>query len=77
MNLKEIVKKHLEDNGYDGLFNDAIGNPGCGCGLDDFMPCDEPGIECEPAYKNKCKGCGKALFWNKKEDVEECELCLD
>ncbi len=50
MNIKEIIKKHLEDNGFDGLVNDS----GCGCMLDDFMPCkggwylaqgvDEPGL---------------------------------
>lgn len=50
MNLIEIVKKHLQDNGYDGLVSD-IGE--CGCFLDNLVPCGEPSnlVDCEPAYK--------------------------
>jgi len=69
MTVKEIVKEHLEANGYDGLCRDD-----CGCGLDDFMPCASFALEgvptcCTPAYKHKCKAdcayCG---------DDELCEL---
>ena len=35
MNVYEITKKYLIDNGYDGLFTDD-----CGCLVDDLMPCD-------------------------------------
>jgi hypothetical protein len=49
MTVKEIVKKYLEDNGYDGLYNRA-----CGCSLDDFMPCASGCDDCKPAYKIKC-----------------------
>lgn len=35
MKVKEIVKKFLEDNGYDGLTSGE-----CGCKVEDLMPCD-------------------------------------
>jgi hypothetical protein len=47
MNCKEIVKKYLKDNGYDGLYV-----PGeCGCEIDDLQPCSEDMSECKPGYK--------------------------
>ncbi len=36
MNLRDIVKKYLEDNGYEGLAGKY-----CGCENNDLMPCDE------------------------------------
>jgi len=47
-NVKEIIAIYLRANGYDGLCNRDIP---CGCGLNDFMPCDGEGgiLECEPA----------------------------
>ncbi len=35
MTVKDIVKKYLEDNGFEGL-----GCEYCCCGLEDLMPCD-------------------------------------
>lgn len=57
MNVREIVLAHLKSIGADGLCAYE-----CGCGLDDFMPCDSPNIEkCVPARKQKfdgtCPGC--------------------
>ena len=47
MNVREIVKQHLVEHGYDGLFNEE-----CGCELTDLMPCDELSVaKCEPGYK--------------------------
>ena len=44
-NSREMLKKYLADHGYDGLYN---GN--CGCGINDFAPCDEgPFPECAAA----------------------------
>ena len=65
MTVKEIVKDYLEQNDYDGLCRE-----GCGCGLDDIMPCKYRNIPlCEPAYNHGCNGdcaeCG---------DGELCEL---
>ena len=61
MNLREIVKNWLKENGYEGLAGDN-----CGCELDDLMPCEQPGIECQPGYKNICPGADKC------DHSEEC-----
>ncbi len=47
MNCKEIIDTWLVENGYDGL---ACPELECGCGIDDFMPCDCNDDSCEPAY---------------------------
>lgn len=62
MTVSQIVKKYLNDNGFDGLYGDH-----CGCGLDDFMPCDGECSSCEPAYKHICPGADKC------PDAETCE----
>ena len=57
MNVKDIVKEWLSKNGYDGLSNQE-----CGCGIDDFMPCEglsifQDNCDCEPGHKwdgNSC-----------------------
>ena len=48
MNVKEIVKKYLDENGFDGLYNDR-----CGCEKDDLMLCNENLEKCKPGYKRK------------------------
>ena len=47
MNVKEIVEKHLKENGFDGLFC-----PGeCACMLEDLFCCgSDQCSECEPGY---------------------------
>ena len=50
MNLKEIAIEQLRVLGYDGLVDPGV----CSCCLDDLMPCDEPGIDCEAGYKVAC-----------------------
>jgi hypothetical protein len=60
MAVKEIVKKYLEDNGFDGLFSDSWE---CGCEIDDLMPCEEPQQACEPGYKIPCN-CGEGCNWH-------------
>ena len=54
--VKDIIKNHLIENGYDGLVN-LEGE--CGCTLDDYHACGEYMFECKPAYKweNACKDC--------------------
>jgi len=49
MNCREIVKKYLEENGYDGLYCHGE----CGCLLDDLAPCDSDFTSCEPGYKHE------------------------
>lgn len=52
MEVKDIVKKYLEDSGFDGLVH---GFDDCGCYNDDLMPCRlEISDDCEPAYKIAC-----------------------
>lgn len=45
--LQDIVAEWLKANNYDGLCNT---DTGCGCSLEDFMPCSEPGINCEAGH---------------------------
>jgi len=47
MEIKDIVKDWLEENGYSGLFHDS---GECACTTDDLMPCDCPCHECEAGY---------------------------
>lgn len=50
MDIQDIVKKFLIDNGYDGLYTE-----GCGCEVADLFPCGEPG-NCEAGHKIPCPG---------------------
>ncbi len=58
MTTKDIVIKFLVENGYDGL---CLPDLECGCGLDDFAPCEGIDGNCEPAIRIK------------KEDLSEEE----
>ena len=53
MKLKEIAAEWLKEHGYEGLYNE-----GCGCKLDDLMPCG-PGSDCEAGHIVPCPGPGK------------------
>ena len=44
MDVNDIVKTWLKENGFDGLCNED-----CGCSLDDFAPCGGPYGDCKPA----------------------------
>jgi hypothetical protein len=54
MKVKEIIKNHLEGNGFSGLFS---ADGGCGCKIDDMAPCDNLHPDCETGYKHECKNC--------------------
>ena len=56
MTAKEIVKKYLEEYGYDGLYGDE-----CGCLKDDLSPCCEFMEDCKPGYRRDCKECADKL----------------
>jgi len=45
----EILKKHLVDNGFDGLVRDDYE---CGCGIDDLQPCGDDFSKCMPAFRD-------------------------
>jgi len=51
--IREIVRGFLLSFGYQGLYSN-----GCGCRLEDFMPCEEPNVyECKAGYSNNCGEC--------------------
>lgn len=43
LNVRTIVEDWLMKCGYTGLYGEGAGD-GCGCRLDDLMPCD--GVDC-------------------------------
>ena len=45
MTIKKIVEERLRKDGFDGLCCD-----GCGCRVDDLMPCGEPVMACRPGH---------------------------
>lgn len=47
--IKEMISVYLTEHSYDGLYYDD-GADGCGCGLDDLMPCGDP-LNCVAARK--------------------------
>ena len=49
MTVKEMVKRHLEANGFDGLVQDYRE---CACLIDDLMTCEDDLIgSCEAGHK--------------------------
>lgn len=55
LTVKKIVRKYLEENGYDGLVNTGLP---CSCLSNDLMPCvgEWDLIEyCQAGYKVPCK----------------------
>ena len=51
MDVLDIIKKYLKENGYDGLCFEE-----CCCGINDLMPCNAGCDQCEPGYKVPCHG---------------------
>lgn len=45
----EIIKKHIIDNGFDGLHNERYE---CACELSNLRPCESDISECVPGYKH-------------------------
>ena len=75
MNVYDIVKKYLIDNGYDGLYTDD-----CGCLVDDLMPCSGCGdiINCQAGYRASGKDLVEVglptddfIVWDKKPEEGE------
>jgi hypothetical protein len=60
MNCLEIIKKHLKDNGFDGLCNP---DAGCGCHTDDLICCSEDFSDCNPGYKGPSGEDDGSDFW--------------
>ena len=70
MTVKEIIINYLKENGYDGLCGDC-----CGCGLDDFQPCDEDFGECSPAYLHKNHNCYRCDVQCDAYDGDQVTVC--
>ena len=49
--LIQIVAEWLKANEYEGLYSEMMG---CGCELNDLMPCGEPSLQCKPGYRGGC-----------------------
>lgn len=71
MDCKEIIRGFLLISKFDGLFN---ANAGCGCEIDDLIPCDGECASCEPGYKVPCDGidcdCGTDTGWHIAREKE-------
>ena len=52
--LKEMIKTYLTERSYDGLYCDNGEIPGCGCELEDLIPCGEIRMGCKAGYKRPC-----------------------
>jgi hypothetical protein len=62
MNVQEILKNHLKSIGADGLCCD-----GCGCGIDDLIPCGSDPSECKLAKKGIAEESGE--FYEAGDDI--------
>lgn len=49
MTVIDMVRKALEEAGYDGLYNE---NGECACVKDDLRPCDSDFSQCRPGYRH-------------------------
>ena len=72
MNVYDIIRKYLEENGYDGLVAKEYE---CGCVLDDLFPCDGEMNNCEAAYK--WPGDKEAPFYMKTTKPEQDNTPLE
>jgi hypothetical protein len=61
INVRDMVKAYLLDNGYDGLVN--RGN-GCDCEIRDLIPCELDCSECLPAHKHFDPRPGNSRCWH-------------
>jgi hypothetical protein len=74
MTVGEIVKKYLQDNGFDGLCSYE-----CGCELDDLFACGGDNVfDCSPGYKvpcdpETCPADGKCKWHISEEKPKEVE----
>ena len=64
--VEQIVKKYLEENEFDGLFNEYSE---CSCLVGDLAPCGEIGLDCEAGMRTDCPPeCG-AHNWHVESPV--------
>jgi hypothetical protein len=68
LSIKEIVKKYLDENGFDGLQYESE----CGCKKDDLFSCEEPKEDCTAGKITDCKECDNFQNGVKLCDYEYC-----
>lgn len=70
MTCKDIVIEYLQAHGYQGL---TCPDVPCGCGIQDFAPCDGNFSACEPAYAEtqRCEDCENKDCEGRFEDGQE------
>lgn len=72
LTVKEIIKKYLDENGYDGLYCPDL----CACKSDDLAPCDNLTLECEPGFIRHCDSCNEKKETSDGECPEGWDYCL-
>ena len=71
---KEMIRRYLEEHGFDGLWWSDDGHHGCSCDLNDFMPCGGEGAtDCFAGYKTKgcSEDCGMGCEFHVGEKKEK------
>ena len=65
VNIGTIVERWLQENGYDGLFNE---DGDCACKLSDLSPCEHLSHACKPGYLTTVcpEGCDPDADWWKR-----------
>ena len=72
--LRGVATAWLRANGYDGLCNLAMDYDGCGCLLDDLMPCDAPHPrDCRPGHKGPSPDGADFAVYLTREAAEAAE----
>jgi hypothetical protein len=61
----KIIAEYLDERGFDGLC-DCFG---CGCGVDDLVPCASDPCNCVPAYAETQDG--ETLYYPADRSKEE------
>ena len=51
MNVRELLEKTLQENGFDGLLQE---DGECACQIGDLVPCESDFTNCKPGYKTLC-----------------------
>ena len=51
MNVEEIIKKYLTENGFSGLYHVENGRIECECNIDNLIPCWGDIGDCQPVEK--------------------------
>lgn len=63
LTVRVIVAAWLTEHGYAGLYDDGHDWDGCGCTLDDLMPCEGGCEGCRPGYVHEGRDDGDVVFY--------------